>query len=149
MRRSLCEENNFFMKNFTCTANMTLLQCLHDHPITYFVFKLYYNTKLYNWQSYIDIVTHIFGVDIFNVCMRCIWLNTAYVMPNLYRTTFHCDFTIGTTPRYQKWPIILCFIIVCSVISEHDFISNFIVMVNSFSIFTDIVFIDLHLLALT
>ena len=69
-------------------------------------------------------------------------------MPNLYQTIFYCECAIGTTPRDHKWAIIWRFIFVCSVVIEHDFISDFIVVVNSFSIFTDIIFINLRLVFL-
>ena len=39
------------------------------------------NTKLYNWQSYVDKVIDIFRVNIFNICIRCIWLNPTYILP--------------------------------------------------------------------
>ena len=70
-------------------------------------------------------------------------------MINLYHTTLSCDCSIDSTLRYHKCPFVWRFIFVCSVISEHDFISNFLVMVNSFVIFADIIFINLHLLSLT
>ena len=36
-----------------------------------------------------------------------------------------------------------------SIINEHDFISNVVVVVNSFTIFADIIFVNLHLIFLT
>ena len=148
MRRSLCEENDFVMKNFTCTANMTLRQCLHDHPITYFVFNIYYNTKVYNWQSYVDIITHIFGVDIFNVCIRFIWLNPTYVIPSFCWTILYIYHANGKIPHYHKWALIWSFVFVCIAVTDNDFISDFIDVVNSVSIFADIIFIDLCLIFL-
>ena len=38
--------------------------------------------------------------------------------------------------------LIDCFVFVCSVIIEHDIISHFIVVVNSMSIFIDILIIN-------
>ena len=57
--------------------------------------------------------------------------------------------TIVTKLRYHKWPVIWCFVFVYRIISEHDFISDFIVVVNSFIIFADIIFINLSLIYLT
>ena len=42
--------------------------------------------------------------------------------------------------RYTK------FYLLCIIISEHDFISNFVVVVKYFVIFADIIFINLRLL---
>ena len=50
---------------------------------------------------------------------------------------------------YQKWVLIWRFIFVRSVISKNDFISNFIIVVNSIYIFEYIIFIDLCLLLMT
>ena len=90
-----------------------------------------------------------FNVNIFNVCIRCIWFNATYILPNFYCTTLSCDCAIGSTLRYQKWALIWSFIFVCSIISENDFISDFVVAVNSFIIFTHIIFINFLLLSLT
>ena len=87
-----------------------------------------------------------FNAVIFNVCIRCIWLNVTYIMSNLFRTTLQCDFAIGPRLFYNKWAFIRRFIYLGIIISEHDFISKFIVMVKSFTISTDIIFIDLRLL---
>ena len=70
-------------------------------------------------------------------------------MPNDYPTVLYCDHAIDPTPRYHKWDITWSFMFVCSVINEHDFISDFIVVLNWFSIFEDIIFINLRLLSLT
>ena len=85
--------------------------------------------------GHIDIVTHIFRGNIFNVYIRCILLNPEYSMPNLYWTTLECDRDIGPTLCYHKCPIIWSLIFVCGIVSEHEFISNFIVVVNYFILF--------------
>ena len=69
-------------------------------------------------------------------------------MPNFYWTVLHCDRSVGPKPRYHKWALMKSFIFVFSVIIKHDFISDFIVVVNSFSIFADIFLIYLSLLFL-
>ena len=69
-------------------------------------------------------------------------------MPNLYWTLLYCDFAICPTPYYHKWALIRRLILVYSVIIEHNFTSNFIVVVNSVSIFADVIFINLRLLFL-
>ena len=109
----------------------------------YTLFKaLIYNTEVYNWWSYYDLIMHIFSGNIFNFCIIFIWLNSMYIMPNLYRTTLCCDRAIGTTLCYDKWPVIWSLIFLCRVISKYDLISNFIVVVNYFTIFADIIFIN-------
>ena len=110
---------------------------------------LIYNTEVYNWWSYVDVIIHIFSGNIFNFCIRCIWLNPTCIMPNFYLTTLLCDGAIGSTLCYHKCPVIWRLIFLCSVISEYDLISNFVVMVNSFTIFVDIIYINLRLLLMT
>ena len=78
-----------------------------------------------------------FTGNIFNNCIRCIFLYLVYNMHNVYWTTLQCNYSIGLTPRYQKWPIVCHFIFLCSVIKEHDFISYFEVVVN-FLLFSQI-----------
>ena len=70
-------------------------------------------------------------------------------MPNFYFTTLQCDRAIVPTLGYNKWTIIWCFVSVCRLISEHEFISDFVVVVKYFTIFVDIIFIILRLLSLT
>ena len=61
-----------------------------------------------------------------------------------------CNDTMAlVTSRYHKRPRIWRFIVVCSVFSENDIISDFIVVVNSMSIFADVIFINLRLIFLT
>ena len=111
--------------------------------------KLYYNTKLNNWWSYVDIVTHIFGVNIFNICIRCLCLNATYIIPNAYCTKMYYDQAIVPTPCYHKWCLICHLIFVFSVISKHYSISDFIVSVKSFTMFVDVIFLNFCLLLLT
>ena len=91
---------------FTFTTDMNKCQGLRAHPIIYLVSKIYWNTKVYNWWSYVDIVTHIFRVNIFNVCTIFIWINPTCIMPNLYQTTLKCDRAIGPTRLYRKSALI-------------------------------------------
>ena len=79
---------------------------------------LIYNTEVYKWWSYVNIIINVFGVNIFNVCIRFIWLNMMYIIHNLYWTTLQCDCDIGPTLRYHKWTSIWSFIFLFSVISE-------------------------------
>ena len=79
--------------------------------------------------------------------MIFIWLNPTYIIPNFVGT--QCKFTallvkhwvITNGPLYE-----VSFF--CSISSENDFISNFIAVVNSVSIFVDIILINLRLLLL-
>ena len=90
--------------------------------------------------------TYIFNVNIFNICMRYIWFNATFILTNFYRTTLLYDRVIGTTLCYQKWALIWSFISVCSIINEHEFISDLVVAVKFFIIFTYIIFINFWLL---
>ena len=142
-RRSSFRENDIIIKNFTCTVDMNLLQLPREHPIIYFVSNIKYNTELYNWYSDVnDHHTYFSKFYIFNVCTRCIWINVTYIIPNFYRTTLLCDCSIGSTLRYIKWKLIWHLIFESSIIIEHEFISYFLVVVYSFTIFTDIMFIN-------
>ena len=60
----------------------------------------------------------------------------------------YCKFT-APLEKNHKWSLIWRFVFVCSVISEYDFISDIIGVVNLVYIFADIVFINLSLLSLT
>ena len=88
-----------------------------------------------------------FNVYVLNVCVRFIWLNLTYNIPTFYRATLWCDRAIVPTLCYNKWPIMWCFIFVCIIINNDDFISDFIVVVNAIIIFADIVFINFSALA--
>ena len=57
-------------------------------------------------------------------------------------TTLQCDREIGPTLGYNKWANIWRLIFVCSMIIEHDLISDLIFVVNYFTIFADIIFIN-------
>ena len=99
----------------------------------YFVPIFYIKTEVCNWYFFNVIFSIIsFWVDIFNICIICIWLNAAYIMPKFSRAILQCNRSIGLTLFYHKQSLIWLFIFVYSIIIEHDFISDFIVMVNSF-----------------
>ena len=55
----------------------------------YTVFQaLIYIKKYTTGNLYVDSVIHIFGVNIFRVCIGFIWNNATYIKPNFYRTIF-------------------------------------------------------------
>ena len=81
-----------------------------------------------------------FSGNIFNVFIRLICINATYILPKFCRTILQCERSIGPTLIYFKWSLIWSFMFVFSMISEHDFISNLIVVVNPFYIFADIIF---------
>ena len=87
--------------------------------------------------------------NIFNICIIFIWFNATYIIPNFYCTILYYDCAIGPTLHSHKLYLIRRFIFLCSVIIEHDFISDFTFVVDSFYIFTDIIFINLRLIFLT
>ena len=75
---------------------------------------------------------HILNSNLFNVCIICIWIDDTYILPSFYRTTLSRYCSIGPTLIYQRWANIGCFIFVCKILSNNDFIYNFIVVFNSF-----------------
>ena len=45
--------------------------------------------KIYKYitgDNMLNIVIHILTLNIFNICIRCIWLNSMDIIPNFYRT---------------------------------------------------------------
>ena len=86
--------------------------------------------------------------NILNVCIRRIWFNTTYIIPNFHRTTmqYYCD--IGKTLRYLKLYFMQGFIFESRIFIDNDFRTNFGVMLLPFTIFADFIFINLHLLSL-
>ena len=70
-------------------------------------------------------------------------------MPNYYRTTLPCNHNIVPTLCYHKWAVIWSFVFLSIIISAHDFISNFVAVVNSFIIFAGVIFINLCLILMT
>ena len=114
--------------------------------LLYFVPSFNIKTEVCNW--YLPNMASsiiIFWFNIFNVCIRCIWLNATYIMINFFRNILQFDRAIGPTLLHHKWSLIWRFIFVCRMIIYHEFISNFIVVVNLFYIFADVIFIDLRL----
>ena len=106
--------------------------------------KNYINIEVCNW--YFNNVTSSiisFWCNIFSICIICLWLNVMCIIPNFF---LHANIP---TLIYHKWCLIWSFLFECSVFSEHEFVFNFIVVVNSFYIFADIIFINLCLLSLT
>ena len=80
--------------------------------------------------------SYIFSnVYIFNICIRCIWLNSTYIMTNICRTIMLFDCAIDPILCYHKRPVIWSFILICSFISKNWFISDFIVVVKLFYYF--------------
>ena len=90
-----------------------------------------------------------FELIIVNFSIIFIWINPTYIIPNFCRTTLQIYRSIGTTLFYHKWALIWRFKFICSVFSEHDVISKFIVIVNYMFILADVTFINLRLLSLT
>ena len=78
-----------------------------------------------------------FSGNIFNICIRFIWLNVMYIIPIFCCKILYCDCFIVPILNYHKWDLMCCFTFVCSTIIYHELISNFIVVVNSFYISVD------------
>ena len=75
-------------------------------------------------------------------------LNAMYIIPNFCRTTLQCDHAIGPKINHLKYTFIQGFIFEGTIIIQHEFISNFIFVVQYFNIFVDVIFINLYLLYL-
>ena len=58
----------------------------------------------------LTIAIHIFSGNIFNICIRFIWLNATYIIPNSCHTIFYCDRAIDPTLHYHKWSLIWHFV---------------------------------------
>ena len=93
--------------------------------------------------------TSVFKSNIFHVSIVFLFINLKYMIPNLYCTTLWCNHNIGPTLHYLKYHFIKGFIFEGIIIIEHDFISDFIVVVYYFTIFVGLIFICLCLLLLT
>ena len=65
--------------------------------------------------------------------------------------TLFCNFNFEIDKKiyYHKWALIWRFVFLCSVVSEYDIISNFIVVIKSMSILGNFIFIYLRLIFLT
>ena len=63
----------------------------------------------------------------------------------------HCNVTVPLVQHgfIENGPLYAVSKYLLSVIIEHDFISNFMVVFNSFAIFADVIFINLRLLLMT
>ena len=93
-------------RQYESTSNVSM--CIQLYTL---FLALIYIQKYITCYSYVDIITHILGVNIFNVCIRFKRLNATYLILNLYCTTLNFYRAIGKTPRYHKWFIIWCLII--------------------------------------
>ena len=116
---------------------------------SYTLLQIFYLIQNYMTSYlYVDIIIHIFQTITFNFSIRYIWINSTYIILNLCYTIFQLYRVIGKTLGYHKRSHIWRFIFLRSFSGEHKVISNFIVVVNSISIFADVIFIDLCLLLL-
>ena len=106
---------------------------------------LIFNTKIYNWRLYADIIRHIFRIIIFNFSIRFIWLNSTYIIPNFCRAILYIYRDIGKMLCYQKKAVIWRLVFLYSVIIEHDVISECIVIVNAMFILAGVISINLCL----
>ena len=146
-RRSLCEEKLHHHKTAMCVENLDIGQCPSDYMIICICQDIDTKTKASKW--YIRIwccQTSVFKSNIFHMTIRCLWINKTYIKPNFHRTTLKCDRAIVPTLNYLKCNFLRGFIFEGSIIIEHDFISDFIVMVYYCTIFTNVIFINLCLI---
>ena len=152
-RRILCLwQNDFIIKNFSDTFNKKGLilrstpPCIYNYNICMQDLRLKYNYIIgdicWHRQTY-------FWAKSFNLSIRFIWLNVMYIIPDFCCTNSSWDRAIGPTLPYHKWAHIWCFIFLCNVFCENDNISDFIVVVDSMSLFLDVIYINLRLLLLT
>ena len=147
-----CEENDSFNKETSQAKRLwytpIFLQISHNIFLLQYLNIYVYKQKNINGIFEWDIITLVTR-NIFSICIRCIWFNETYIIPNFYRNTLLCDRAIGLILSYHKWDLIWSFIFVCSIISEHDFISDFVLVFNCFIIFKYIIFINFRVLLLT
>ena len=71
-----------------------------------------------------------------------------YIIPISCLTILYCDCANDPTLRYQQLAFVRSFKFVWSIIIDHEFISEFIVKVDSFYVFADIIFTNFRLLSL-
>ena len=125
------------------------VKCHRVHPIIFFVPSFNLRQKYMTGHLYVDSVIHIYWIKIFNFSIQFIWLNATYILLNFYRTKLYIYRAIGKTLCYHKMAFIWRFIFLCSVVSEHDFISAFIVIFNSMFILAGVISINFRLVLLT
>ena len=90
--------------------------------------------KYMTGNPFVDIVIQTLITIIFNFSIQFIWLNATYIILNLCCKILWIYRDVGKTLFYHKWYLIWPFIFVCSVISDHDVISHFTVVVNYMSV---------------
>ena len=130
---------------------MNLCQYTRADTVIYIstIFNVYKH-KYINGNSDFDSIIHHFINSILNGCIRFIWINATYIMANFSMP--YCNVTDplvhNPTLCYLIWYVIRCFIFEISIVIEYDFNSDFIFMVYSFTIFADVIFINLCLILL-
>ena len=82
---------------------------------------LIFNTKVYNWQSYADIVRHIYGIIIFNFSIPLYGLMQRILYLIFFGLYCYVTVPLVNTLRYHKLVLIWRFVFVCSSIIEHEF----------------------------
>ena len=95
-----CEENDIVIKNFMCTL-ISLILIYVNVPIhiwlLYFVPVFNIRIELCNWHfPNVTFSTIIFWIIIFNICIKFIWINTAYII--LFFVAPYCNVTV---PLFQ------------------------------------------------
>ena len=93
-----------------------------------------------------EIYNLLLRMEILNIGPIFIKLNVMYVIYNICRTHLLCDRTIGATLTYNKRTLIWVFVFLRRFIIEHYFITKFLVIVYSYSIFNGVIFINLRLI---
>ena len=119
------------------------------YPITILCSRLYYK---YRSMSLV-----IFQCDVFNnqfqylisltFFIRCMGLNVAYINPFSLHHTVRLPCHWFNTVLSKMMPYMVLYILGIMII-DYDYISSLIVVVNTFIIFLDIVFINLCLILL-
>ena len=130
-------------------TNKNKFQGICAHLIIYLVSKLYYNTK-YITDDHMLTLSHICSGLIYSTFVLDLYGLIRHISCLIYIGP-HCNVTvplvqdgfIANGPLYGVSNILLSFII------EHDCISDSIVVFNLFSIFADVIFINLRLLLMT
>ena len=114
-----------------------------------FIQALIFKQKYITVLSYVDFVRNIYWIKIFNFIIQFIWLNATYIIRNLGRTIFSIYRAIGKTLCYYKRAFIWRFMLVYSVVSEHYFVYDYIIIVEPIFILLGVIFINLYLFLMT
>ena len=93
--RSSCEENDILINRSKGNKDMDIHQCPYVYPITYpFPIFNIYKHKHITGNFECEVVRSVFKNNILNVCIRYIWFNKVYIIPNFFAPHFYVTVTL-------------------------------------------------------